>query len=144
MIDSMDDMLWTLNPQNDSMEKTILRMKEYAEAIQNTFPTQVSMEVDEKVNQLKLDMKVRHELFLIFKKTLRAIAEEANNSVSMVSIDHAGKKLAIKIQNNEVSFSSAVAQTVSKEIKQRANIINAESDIQNDSKGVSFILLVSL
>ena len=61
MIDSMDDMLWTFNPQNDSMEKTILRMKEYAEAIQNTFPTQVSMEVDEKVNQLKLDMKVRHE-----------------------------------------------------------------------------------
>ncbi|MBV9961348.1 MAG: hypothetical protein JO072_03805 [Parafilimonas sp.] len=144
MIDSMDDMLWTLNPQNDSMEKTILRMKEYAENIQSTFPTQVQMEVDEKVKQLKLDMKVRHELFLIFKKTLRTIAEEAGKSVSMINIDHADKKLVMKIQNSEVNFSTEVAQQTTKEIKQRAKVINAESDIQNDSKGVSLILLVSI
>jgi len=144
MSDSMDDMLWTLNPQNDSMEKTILRMKEYAENIQSTFPTQVQMEVDEKIKHLKLDMKVRHELFLIFKKTLRTIAEEAGKSVSAINIDHAGKKLVMKIQNSEVNFSTAVAEQTAKEIKQRAEVINAESDIQNDSKGVSLILLVSL
>jgi signal transduction histidine kinase len=35
MIDAMSDMLWTLNPENDTMEKTILRMKQFAEDLQN-------------------------------------------------------------------------------------------------------------
>jgi ligand-binding sensor domain-containing protein/signal transduction histidine kinase len=144
MIDSMDDILWTLNPQNDSMEKTILRMKEFAEAMQNTFTTQVQMEVDEKVKHLKLDMKVRHEMFLIFKQMLSAIAEQANHSTSIINIDYNGKKLLLKIQNSEVKLSGATAEQAIKEITQRAETINAEPDIQNDSKGVSLILLVSL
>jgi len=144
MIDSMDDILWTLNPQNDSMEKTILRMKEFAEAMQNTFTTQVQMEVDEKVKHLKLDMKVRHEMFLIFKQMLSAIAEQSNHSISIINIDYSGKKLLLKIQNSEVKLPGAVAEQTIKEITQRAETINAEPDIQNDSKGISLILLVSL
>jgi len=144
MIDSMDDILWTLNPQNDSMEKTILRMKEYAEAMQNTYPTDVIMEVDEKIKQLKLDMKVRHEIFFIFKKMLHDIAMNANNSESIINIDHAGKKLLMKIQNNEVKLSGVDAEQVIKEISQRAELINAELDIQNDNKGVSLILSVAV
>ena len=144
MIDSMDDIQWTLNPENDSMEKTILRMKEYAEALQNTFPVQVQIEIDEKVKQLKLDMKVRHEMFLIFKKTLAAIAEESNHSTSIINVDYSGKKLLMKIQNNEVKLSGINAEQTIKEIIQRAETIHAEPDIQNDSKGISLILLVSL
>jgi glucose-6-phosphate-specific signal transduction histidine kinase len=144
MIDSMDDMLWTLNPLNDSMEKTMLRVKEYAEAIQHSFPVQVQMEVDEKVKFLKPDMKVRHEIFLIFKKTLYAIAQQSNNSTTIINIDYAAKKLLLKIQNNEVKLSGAVAEQTIKDITNRAEVIKAELDIQNDSKGVSLILLVSL
>lgn len=144
MIDSMDDILWTLNPLNDSMEKTILRMKEYAEAMQNTYPTDVIMEVDEKIKQLKLDMKVRHEIFFIFKKMLHDIAMHANNSESIINIDHAGKKLLMKIQNNEVKLSGIDAEQAMKEISQRAEQINAELDIQNDSKGISLILAVGV
>ena len=33
MIISMDDMLWSLDPQNDNMEKTILRMHEFTDAL---------------------------------------------------------------------------------------------------------------
>jgi len=56
------------------MEKTIRRMKEYAEAIQNTYPTDIIMEVDESIKKLKLDMKIRHGIFLIFKTALHTIA----------------------------------------------------------------------
>lgn len=143
MIDSMADMLWTLNPQNDSMEKTIQRMKECAEGIQNTYSTNVIMEVGEKVKQLKLDMKVRHELFLIFKSILRVIAEKASNAETLVNLDYTGKQLLMQIENKEVNFSGADAEQTIKEIIQRAETINAESDIQND-KGISMLLAVSL
>jgi signal transduction histidine kinase len=142
MIDSMNDMLWTLDPLNDSMEKTILRMKEYAEGIQNTYPVQVQMEVDEYVKTLKPGMKVRHEMFLIFKNTLYSIATASKNSTTIINIDHQDKKILLKIQNGEVNFPEA-EQTI-QQIKERAKIIDAELDIQNGSKGISLILLVSL
>ena len=144
MIDSMNDMMWTLDPQNDNMEKTILRMKEYAEAIQNTYPAQVQMEVDERVKSLKPGMKVRHEMFLIFKNTLYCIATASNNSTTIINIDHHDKKILLKIQNTEVKLPEADAAQTIEQMKQRAKIMDAELDIQNGSKGISLILLVSL
>ena len=89
-------------------------------------------------------MKVRHEIFLIFKKSLRAIAEQANGSLSIINVDYTTKKLLLKFQNSEARFSGGNAQQTIQEISQRANLIKAELDIQNDSKGVSLILVVSL
>ena len=52
--------------------------------------------------------------------------------------------MLLKIQNNEVKLSGADAEQTIKEISQRAELVNAELDIQNDSKGISLILLVSI
>lgn len=144
MIDSMDDILWTLNPQNDSMEKTILRMKEYAEAIQSTYPVNVVMEVDENVKQLKPDMKIHHGLFLVFKMLLRAIAETADHTETIINIDLSGKKLLMKIQDDKVHLSGTDAERTINEIYQRAAFMHAEADIQNDATGISLILMVNV
>ena len=143
MIDGMNDMMWTLDPQNDSMEKTILRMKEYAEGLQNTYPVQIQMEVEEAVKSLKTDMKLRHEIFLIFKSTLHFIAEDAGNALTVINVDYFNKKILLKIRNNGADFSGPGAAQTIKQIINRASIVNADIDIQTD-KGISLIMLASL
>jgi hypothetical protein len=143
MIDAMSDMLWTLNPENDTMEKTVLRMKECAEGLQNTHNTNIQMEIDAKVKSLKLDMKTRHEFFFIFKEALLNIAKQANGTPTLINIDFTNSKLLMKIQNQEVNFNSPVFTTPGKkEMRQRAQFINGELDIQSDNKGISLILVV--
>ena len=39
MIESMDDMLWSIDPKNDSMEKLLMRLKQYTEGFNNTHGT---------------------------------------------------------------------------------------------------------
>jgi glucose-6-phosphate-specific signal transduction histidine kinase len=118
-------------------------MKEYADGLQSLHDTNIQLEVDEKVTSLKLDMKARHEFFLIYKEALRNIAMQANDSLSLINIDLSGGKLLLKIQNSELLFkSSAETQQSKQEMKERAKLINAELDIQSDNKGVSIILLV--
>ena len=143
MIDAMSDMLWTLNPENDTMEKTVLRMKECAEGLQNSHNTNIQMQIDSKVKSLKLDMKTRHEFFFIFKEALLNIARQANGTPSIINVDYMSGKLLMKIQNQEVNLNSPLlAAPAKKEMKQRAKFINAELDIQNDNKGISIILVV--
>lgn len=144
MIDAMDDMLWTLNPQNDSMRKTILRMKEYAEGLQTSYNSCIEIEIDPGVKELKLGMKSRHELYFIFKEVLRTLIAYTDGSPNLVNIDLSGNKLVLKIQNSEARFTSIEAKKCKEEMKERARLINAELDIQCDNKGVSIILLLSL
>ncbi|HVX26294.1 MAG TPA: two-component regulator propeller domain-containing protein [Parafilimonas sp.] len=145
MIDVMDDMLWSLKPENDSMEKTVLRMQEYAEGLQRTHETKIKMNVDEKVKAIKPDMKTRHEIFFIFKEVITALSKQAKGTESLIDIDLIDGKLLLKIQNTGIHFITGTdTALVRKEILQHAQSINAELDIQNDSKGVSVILLIAV
>ncbi|HUR10961.1 MAG TPA: two-component regulator propeller domain-containing protein, partial [Flavitalea sp.] len=57
MITAMDDMLWSIEPGNDSMEKTLDRMKEYAEILHHKTGIPIDFTIDEKVRILEPGMK---------------------------------------------------------------------------------------
>lgn len=73
MIIAMDDMLWSLDPANDSMAKTTDRMSEYIDALKNRYGVNIDIAVDKKVETMRLNMKLRHEAFLIFKEGIKTL-----------------------------------------------------------------------
>jgi hypothetical protein len=73
MITSMDDMLWSISPENDSMERTVQRLREYIEDLNGRYSTTIEMLVDDKVKTLKLHMQFRHEGFLLFKEISKGL-----------------------------------------------------------------------
>ena len=75
MIVAMDDMLWSISPNNDSMKKTVERMREYIDELQNQHGVVITMLVDQKVNSLELNMKLRHESFLLFKDGIKSLVQ---------------------------------------------------------------------
>ena len=63
MIIAMDDMLWSLDPENDSMPKTISRVKEFADALMQRHKVSIELLVDKNVERLqslkaKLDVQL--------------------------------------------------------------------------------------
>lgn len=73
MIIAMDDMLWAISPENDSMDKTIERLREYIDSLKNRHEAQIELNVDNEVKLLKLDMLYRHEAFILFKEMIREL-----------------------------------------------------------------------
>jgi ligand-binding sensor domain-containing protein len=142
MMDAMDDMLWSLDPTNDNMERTILRMKEFAEGLQNDYEIFIQMEIDKDVPSVKAGMKVRHELFLIFKEALTQIATSGTASQCIVNIDKESSKLSLKIYDKAAMLDTANAEVMHTiaDMEKRAAIINASLDIQTDHTGTSVIL----
>lgn len=144
MIESLDDMLWSIDPINDNMEKAILRMTEYAEGLQHQHGLTIRMEVDEKVKSQKLDMKVRHDLLFIFKESLKLISGQINNDETLISVDLEKENLSLNIYNSEsfINTSSPVVAVIIEEMIKRAAHINASFDIIADKKSTSITLLV--
>ncbi len=144
MIIAMDDMLWSIDPQNDSMEKTLLRMLEFVDALINRHGANIDILVDEHVRSLQLDMKSRHEMFLIFKEVLRSLVQESSENHILINIDLIKSKLSVKLQDDGVYTSEGeifTLQTLDM-LSKRTGTIRAELDIQADKNGASVILLV--
>ena len=144
MIDDMDDMLWSIDPGNDTMAKTLERMTEYAEGLKNTHSCTIEVIVDEKVKTVKLSMKTRHEMFLIFKQALGNIAEHSSCTNSIINIELTKGKVVIRIWDKRSNYDAKYFQhhVQIEEMQKRANEIAALLDMETDTKGITVQLTV--
>lgn len=87
MISEMNDIVWTINPRNDSMQKILQRMESFAKPLLHTQNIQFSFEYDPSVMNVNLEMEKRKNFYLIFK-------EAVNNSLKYSG----GKKMDVKVK----------------------------------------------
>lgn len=144
MINAMSDIMWTIDPQNDNMEKSLLRMMEFADALRNRYGVHIELALDKKVRSLKLDMKTRHETYFIFKESLWMIVKYSGGKETLIYIDFFKNKLSMKLQDATASLDKNLTEIDKsiKEINDRAALINAELDVQYDKNGIAIVLLV--
>jgi signal transduction histidine kinase len=144
MIIAMDDILWSIDPANDSMEKTVLRMMEFTDALRNRHAANIELIVDKKVQSLKLDMMKRHEFFLIFKEGLRLIVQCAGGRNTIVQIDYFRHKLSLKLQDSSARLDENLEEIeeLIRQINDRARSLKGEADIQYDRNGIAIVVLV--
>lgn len=146
MIIVMDDMFWSIDPANDNMEMTLLRMNEFVSAMRHRHSANIEMVVDDIVRNIRLDMKKRYELYVIFRRALRSIASNSLANQILINIDYQKAALSLKIQSNGVYGSPEALYDNEKitDITRRAESLNAVLDIQSDNKHVSVILVVPI
>jgi len=143
MIIAMDDMLWVIDPRNDNMEKTMLRMDEFIDALRNRHEAEIDMQTDKAVNDMKLDMKLRHGFFFIFKSALRCIVQHAGAKKVLVNIYYHKNILELTMQGN-AAFKNTDPNILkcTGDMKLHAANINAELDIQLEKNGTNIVLII--
>lgn len=141
---AMDDILWSIDPANDSMEKTLLRMSEFTDALKNQYGTDVEVTVDEKVRSLHLEMKRRHEFFILYTEALRAIIEYARSKATLVNIDFVKNKLSLKLSGNTniADRSKEEINSCLNEVTKSAEVMGAELDIQSTEQSMFIEVMV--
>jgi ligand-binding sensor domain-containing protein/signal transduction histidine kinase len=145
MMTAMDDMLWSINPGNDTMEKTLVRLNEFVHSLQTRYGAAIHILAEQKVRSLKLDMDLRHGCFLLLKAVLRAIVEDAGGRDTSMHAELTRAGLLLKIRDNTAGHPGTHAFTKRiEEMYERAASINADVDLQTDSKGISLIITVPL
>ncbi len=143
MMIAMDDILWVIDPANDSMEKTLLRMTEFIDSLRNRHEAEIEMHVDQKVRSLKLEMKNRHGFFFIFKTALRCMVQYSGARQVLINIDLQNERLCLKMHGaTTIKDNSGVTLKCMEEMRAHAAAINAELDMQNEKGGGNIVLLV--
>ncbi|WP_170971152.1 ligand-binding sensor domain-containing protein [Ilyomonas limi] len=144
MIVSMDDILWSIDPNNDTMEKTLLRILELANTLETASGASIDMVVHEKVKDLRLDMKVRHDFFLVCKEALQYLAQYSSNKNIMVDIDLVRTKIVVKILSvgSETEEGILQMQELHKNLTEQARAMQAHLNFEMGKRDTSIVLTI--
>lgn len=131
MIEVMDDMVWSINPENDSMPHIIERMRQYANLIQRRSHIDVSFHADKALLTRRLDMDRRHELFLIYKEVLQNVAKHSNTRFAEISLHCVKNRILMEITDHGKGFDTdtVIYGRGLNEIRKRAAALHARLDI---------------
>ncbi|WP_336514860.1 ligand-binding sensor domain-containing protein [Pollutibacter soli] len=141
LIIAMDDMLWSIDPENDSMDKTLLRMNEFIDALKARHDAKITLNIDPDVVQLKPDMKIRHGIFTIFKDGLRLICQLGGGRDSIINLNLDKNKLMIDMADKvKLNLADLNVTKYLENIRVHADQIKADVDIQTDKDSTRIVL----
>ena len=81
LVDNMSDIVWVVNPNRDSLHDLILRLKDSYSDLLNSMGISFKAKHLEKLEDVKLPMDVKQNLYLIFKEAI-------NNSIKHSCCKH--------------------------------------------------------
>ena len=109
MMEAMDDIVWSIKPSNDSMVKIIARMREFATNALEAKEIDMDFTVGEHVNDVKLNMEARRDLFLIFKEAVNNAAKYSKASLVTISLELHKGRLELLVKDNGTGFDIGTA-----------------------------------
>jgi ligand-binding sensor domain-containing protein/two-component sensor histidine kinase len=143
MMEAMDDIVWNIKPQNDSMEKVIARMREFATNAMEAKDIDFRFEVDEAVYKVKLPMDARRDLFLVFKESVNNMVKYSKCSRAFIHFSLRKGMLQMRVRDYGQGFDMEEADSGNglSNMKKRAQSMGGELIITSEKgEGTAVVL----
>ncbi|GAB3997275.1 hypothetical protein GCM10028807_42040 [Spirosoma daeguense] len=153
IMDSMGDIVWSINPSHDSMEQVVGRMTDVASSLfttGNELENNVAFQLDiaTDVRQMSLPAETRRDFFLIYKEAITNVARYAKASRVGVKLWFERNQLYLKVEDNGCGFDpeNPIRQNPSggnglRNMHARASLLNGTLTIEStQQKGTSVLL----
>jgi len=144
MVQSMYDMVWSINPGNDNMPDTIARMKEFAAEIENIYEISLIFDIDKDVMKLQPDMEDRYELLSIFKEAITNAAKHGHARHIQIGLRFRNGKLVMLIEDDGKGFDDVETGLLGRgvsDMRRRAAAIDGSLHIESNINTGSIVKL---
>lgn len=123
MLESMDDIIWAVNPANDKFENLVYRIKEYAYPLFEAKDIRSTINMAENLLPVSLKMDFRRNIFLIAKEAINNLVKYSECNEAVIDFRYSHDTLVMKISDNGKGFNVA-------EKHNRNGIVNMKSRAQ--------------
>ena len=145
MLDAMNDIVWSIQPQNDTLENIFVRMISFASDLFDAKKIKLQWKVNDAVKHVHIGPAVRHNLLLIFKEAVNNLAKYSEASEANISLDFQHSFLVLTIRDNGKGFDKEMIHAGNglQNMVSRAKKIGAKYDLCTaPGKGTVIILQV--
>ena len=154
LIEKMSDIVWSINPNNESFEQLQNRMQAFAALMLTPRDIQNDFIVDEQVKSIQLTTEERKNIFLIFKEAIHNLVKYAACGKVEIKLSAPDNQFEMIIRDDgkgfdALSFGEGRSQVYNgnglKNMKVRADDIRAALNIQSQiNTGTTIQLVVNI
>jgi len=129
LVTALDEIVWAVNPRNDSLEALGGYLARYAQGFFESTSIRCRLEVQEIDSQYPFSSEQRHNLFLAFKEALTNVARHSGASEVRIRIFlENGARLVVCIEDNGQGMPSTVRESADGLINLRQRLTRAGGD----------------
>ncbi|HZX59814.1 MAG TPA: two-component regulator propeller domain-containing protein, partial [Mucilaginibacter sp.] len=142
---SLDDIVWSINTNNDNFEQMAARMRRYAAELFESSNISYKVDFDEKLLHKKLHLEQRRDIYLIFKEALNNIYKHAQATSVTISLKTDHRYFKMTVDDNGLGFDPGqlTARNGLKNIRTRATNYKGTFTIES-KKGIGTTLSVTM
>ncbi|HEY8690495.1 MAG TPA: two-component regulator propeller domain-containing protein [Chitinophagaceae bacterium] len=104
LMEKMDDIVWSINPANDTLENLLLRIKQFASKVFEAKNINYEIFIDESVKDIKLPMEYRQHIYLILKEAINNLVKYSECTQATIEVKHQNKILSLYLSDNGIGF----------------------------------------
>jgi signal transduction histidine kinase len=136
-VDSMRDIVWSINPRRDSVLEMTRRMREHAEETLVPLGIAVEFKTDESGRDHTVPMDMRRELLLIFKEAINNAAKHSGCRRTHIDFRAHGRSVFLGIRDDGAGFDPDATQDNNglANMRARAEKIGARFSIDSTADG---------
>jgi len=109
---SLDEIVWAVNPRNDSLDGFVVHVCQLAPELLRTAGIRPRLDMPMEVPPIKLPPNVRHQLYLALKEALHNVVKHANATEVWVRLEVARNSLILSVQDNGRGFEAGLAAKI--------------------------------
>ncbi|MBL0323566.1 MAG: hypothetical protein IPP61_00025 [Cytophagaceae bacterium] len=134
VIEKMDEIIWTINPDNDEFYNLETRLKSYAIPMLESKDIDFKFDFSPELESVKIDMGIRRDIYLILKEAINNLVKYSETKSAHIEGRVAGNKLIFKIIDKGIGFDikEHTDRNGRKNMHSRAKKIDADLDIQSE------------
>lgn len=104
-MDSMSDIVWSVNPGNDNLESVMTRVHEFAAEVCEPLNIQLAISMENALDRISLDANKRKQVLLICKEIINNAAKYSACGLLQIKSEIAeGNRIQITITDNGTGF----------------------------------------
>ena len=143
-ISTLGDIVWNINPQNDSAEKLFNRMESTATMLLSAQNTLLEFEADPRLSDFDFSLEAKQNLYLIFKETINNTLKYADATQVKIGIKKADGNFEMAISDNGKGFDSSKESEGNglKNMKRRVENFGGKFMLASSSAGTSTMVQI--
>jgi ligand-binding sensor domain-containing protein/signal transduction histidine kinase len=133
-VQALDEIVWAVNPENDSLEGLVQYIGHYADELFEESTVRCRLELPAELPDSNLSAEVRHDLFLVVKEAFNNILKHSKASQVRIQVLPRGNALEILIEDDGCGFDPAAASSNGKgnglrNMRKRIESIHGQLDL---------------
>jgi len=141
MVNKLNDIVWLVNPDQDSLQKLIQRLEDYARDMAAIKNIHVKVNAPENLHEHNLPMESRRNIYLFCKEAINNAVKYSNGTLLELNIKEAGNLLEFSVNDNGKGFDVVMAKRGNglENMQKRADEIGAKFTVESNQDAGSLV-----